>query len=280
MEVTSLPLVVLHWARTAAAVTPTVPSLALTPQRKAVAVPALSATCALVLYVCGVAETVTRSQVLTAITCMGLPNVACMWFACYLGCKLLDLFPLRSTAWWLFLVRIRTTSSKTMYFITSLHISQRLNASKIMCLSRRQVGVSQNWLFLNLLSGMLCYLKNQYKSFKINLWPLTWQPMTVIFLWFSVLISFLEGHYINQYIVPLSMKKKPTVNRVRPWPKTQRGSAPSPAVSPLRSARSADPWVSERLLLLARPSLNTKNRSPSINPRQDIFKIRRMVPPK
>lgn len=76
MEVTSLPLVVLHWARTAAAVTPTVPSLALTPQRKAVAVPALSATCALVLYVCGVAETVTRSQVLTAITCMGLPNVA------------------------------------------------------------------------------------------------------------------------------------------------------------------------------------------------------------
>lgn len=32
--------------------------------------------------------------------------------------------------------------------------------------------------------------------------------MAVIFLWFSVLISFLEGHYINQYIVPLSMKKK------------------------------------------------------------------------
>lgn len=54
MEVTSLPLVVLHWDRTAAALTPTVPSLALTPQRKAVAVPALSATCALVLYVCGV----------------------------------------------------------------------------------------------------------------------------------------------------------------------------------------------------------------------------------
>lgn len=51
---TSLPLVVLHWDRTAAALTPTVPSLALTPQRKAVAVPALSATCALVLYVCGV----------------------------------------------------------------------------------------------------------------------------------------------------------------------------------------------------------------------------------
>lgn len=142
MEVTSLPLVVLHWARTAAAVTPTVPSLALTPQRKAVAVPALSATCALVLYVCGVAETVTRSQVLTAITCMGLPNVACMGFACYLGCKLL--------AWWLFLVRILTASSKTMYFIllSSLHIWQRLNASKIMCLSRRQVGVRQNWLFL------------------------------------------------------------------------------------------------------------------------------------
>lgn len=52
MEVTSLPLVLLHWERTAAAVTPTVPSLDLTPQRKAVAVPALSATCALVLYVC------------------------------------------------------------------------------------------------------------------------------------------------------------------------------------------------------------------------------------
>lgn len=50
-------------------------------------------------------------------------------------------------------------------------------------------------------------------------------------------------------------------NRVRPWPKTQRGIAPFPAVSPLRSARSADPWVSERRLLLARPSLNTKNRS-------------------
>lgn len=52
IEVTSLPFVVLHWDRTAAALTPTVPSLALTPQRKAVAVPALSATCALVLYVC------------------------------------------------------------------------------------------------------------------------------------------------------------------------------------------------------------------------------------
>lgn len=65
--------------------------------------------------------------------------------------------------------------------------------------------------FWNLLSGMLCYLKNQYKSFKIKLWPLTWQPMAVIFLWFSVLISFLEGHYIDQYIVPLSMKKKKTV---------------------------------------------------------------------
>lgn len=58
MEVTSLPLVVLHWDRTAAALTPTVPSLALTPQRKAVAVPALSATCALVLYVCGVTNQV------------------------------------------------------------------------------------------------------------------------------------------------------------------------------------------------------------------------------
>lgn len=33
MEVTSLPSVVLHWDRTAAALTPTVPSLALTPQR-------------------------------------------------------------------------------------------------------------------------------------------------------------------------------------------------------------------------------------------------------
>lgn len=54
MEVTSLPSVVLHWDRTAAALTPTVPSLALTPQRKAVAVPALSGTCALVLYVCRV----------------------------------------------------------------------------------------------------------------------------------------------------------------------------------------------------------------------------------
>lgn len=52
MEVTSLPFVLLHWERTAAALTPTVPSLALTPQRKAVAVPALSATCAFVLYVC------------------------------------------------------------------------------------------------------------------------------------------------------------------------------------------------------------------------------------
>lgn len=52
MEVTSLPFVVLHWDRTAAAFTPTVPSLALTPQRYAVAVPALSGTCALVLYVC------------------------------------------------------------------------------------------------------------------------------------------------------------------------------------------------------------------------------------
>lgn len=59
MEVTSLPLVVLHWALTAAALTPTVPSFALTPQRNAVAVPALSATCALVLYVCGVAEAFT-----------------------------------------------------------------------------------------------------------------------------------------------------------------------------------------------------------------------------
>lgn len=58
MEVTSLPLVVLHCDRTAAAVTPTVPSLALTPQRNAVAVPALSATCALVLYVCRVAQTI------------------------------------------------------------------------------------------------------------------------------------------------------------------------------------------------------------------------------
>lgn len=52
MEVTSLPSVVLHWERTAAALTPTVPSLALTPQRYAVAVPALSGTWALVLYVC------------------------------------------------------------------------------------------------------------------------------------------------------------------------------------------------------------------------------------
>lgn len=33
MEVTSLPLVVLHCVRVAAALTPTVPSLALTPQR-------------------------------------------------------------------------------------------------------------------------------------------------------------------------------------------------------------------------------------------------------
>lgn len=51
MEVTSLPCVELHWERTAAALTPTVPSLAFTPQRNAVAVPALSATWALVLYV-------------------------------------------------------------------------------------------------------------------------------------------------------------------------------------------------------------------------------------
>lgn len=50
---TSLPFVVLHWDRTAAAFTPTVPSLAFTPHRYAVAVPALSGTCALVLYVCG-----------------------------------------------------------------------------------------------------------------------------------------------------------------------------------------------------------------------------------
>lgn len=56
MDLTSLPRVVLHWARTAAALTPTVPALALTPQRNAVAVPALSATCASVLYVCGVAN--------------------------------------------------------------------------------------------------------------------------------------------------------------------------------------------------------------------------------
>lgn len=83
MEVTSLPLVVLHWALTAAALTPTVPSLALTPQRKAVAVPALSATCAFVLYVCGVAETFKRSQALTTITSwvsLMLHDVACMLF--------------------------------------------------------------------------------------------------------------------------------------------------------------------------------------------------------
>lgn len=68
MEETSLPLVVLHWALTAAALTPTVPSFALTPQRNAVAVPALSATCALVLYVWGVVETFAHSQELTFIT--------------------------------------------------------------------------------------------------------------------------------------------------------------------------------------------------------------------
>lgn len=96
---------------------------------------------------------------------------------------------------------------------------------------------------------------------------------------------------INNF-APLNMKKKNS-NRVGPWPKTQRGSAPSPAASPLHSARSADPSVSERLLLLARPSLNTKSRSwiaTHRNPtpttdrqaglfinRQDIFRIGRMV---
>lgn len=48
-------------------------------------------------------------------------------------------------------------------------------------------------------------------------------------------------------------------NQARPLPRTQRGSAPSPAASALRSGRSADPSVSERQLLSARPSLNTKN---------------------
>lgn len=51
MEVTSFPWVVLHWDLTDAALTPTVPSLALTPHRYAVAVPALSGTWASVLYV-------------------------------------------------------------------------------------------------------------------------------------------------------------------------------------------------------------------------------------
>lgn len=78
------------------------------------------------------------------------------------------------------------------------------------------------------------------------------------------------------------MKNEENSNGVRPWPKTQRGSAPSPAASPRRSAHSADPSVSERLLLLARPSLNTKNRSCILahrppNTRQDIFKLGRMV---
>lgn len=44
IEVTSFPRVVLHWDLTDAALTPTVPSLALTPHMNAVAVPALSGT--------------------------------------------------------------------------------------------------------------------------------------------------------------------------------------------------------------------------------------------
>lgn len=79
---TSLPLVVLHWDRTAAALTPTVPSLALTPQRKAVAVPALSATCALVLYVCGVTnqlQAVKRQVSYTSVCCHPyVPVVVCV----------------------------------------------------------------------------------------------------------------------------------------------------------------------------------------------------------
>ena len=46
--------------------------------------------------------------------------------------------------------------------------------------------------------------------------------------------------------------------QLRPWPRTRRGTSPSPAASPLRSLPSADLSGSEPLSPWAHPSLETK----------------------